>query len=90
MTFIRHFEIPEIDLGSEYEWERRNGERLTSRLQEVLSENKSLRGGAANYERVKKFFGEQEVDEAVKAIRQREQAEKRQEYAKGRSGLPGR
>jgi len=77
-------------LQAEYEWERRNGERLTSRLQEVLSENKSLRGVAANYERVKRFFGEQEVEEAVKAVRQREQAEKRKKHTKERSGLPGR
>lgn len=77
-------------LQAEYEWERRNGERLTSRLQEVLSENKSLRRIAANYERVKKFFGEQEVEEAVKAVRQWEQAEKLKKHTKERSELPGR
>lgn len=77
-------------LQAEYEWERKNGERLTSRLQEVLSENKSLCGVAANYERVKKFFGEQEVEEAVKAVRQQEQAEKRKKHTNERSGLPGR
>ena len=77
-------------LQADCERERKNGEHLKKQLQEVMLENKSLRGIAANYERVKKFFGNQEVDEAVKAIRQREQAEKRQEYAKGRSGLPGR
>jgi hypothetical protein len=77
-------------LQADYDWERKNGERLTSRLQEVLSENKSLRGIAANYERVKKFFGEQEVEEAVKAVRQREQAEKRKKHTKERSVLPGR
>ena len=77
-------------LQAEYEWERKNGERLTSRLQEVLSENKSLCGVAANYERVKKFFGEQEDEEAVKAVRQQEQAEKRKKHTNERSGLPGR
>ena len=77
-------------LQAEYEWERRNGERLTSRLQEVLSENKSLRRIAANYERVKKFFGEQEVEEAVKAVRQWEQAKKLKKHTKERSELPGR
>ena len=77
-------------LQAEYEWERRNGERLTSRLQEVLSDNKSLRRIAANYERVKKFFGEQEVEEAVKAVRQWEQAEKLKKHTKERSELPGR
>ena len=77
-------------LQAEYDWERKNGERLTSRLQEVLSENKSLCGVAANYERVKKFFGEQEVEEAVKAVRQQEQAEKRKKHTNERSGLPGR
>lgn len=77
-------------LQADCERERKNGEHLKKQLQEVMLENKSLRGIAANYESVKKFFGNQEVDEAVKAIRQREQGEKRQEYAKGRSGLPGR
>ena len=77
-------------LQAEYEWERKNGERLTGRLQEVLSENKSLRGIAANYERVKKFFGEQEVEEAVKAVRQREQAEKRKKHTREQPSLPGR
>ena len=77
-------------LQADCEWERKNGEQLKKQLQEVLLENKSLRGIAANYERVKMFFGDQEVEEAVKAVRQREQAEKRQKYAKGRSSLPGR
>ena len=77
-------------LQADCERERKNGEHLKKQLQEVMLENKSLRGIAANYERVKKFFGEQEVEEAVKGVRQREQAEKRKKYAKGRSGLHGR
>ena len=77
-------------LQTDCEWERKNGEYLKKQLQEVLLENKSLRGIAANYARVKKFFGDQEVDEAIKAVRQREQTEKRKKHTKERFGLPGR
>ena len=50
--------------------------RLSDRLQQVKLENKSLRGIAANYKRVKRAFGPQEVEAAVESIRQREQADK--------------
>jgi len=55
---------------------RESNERLSDRLQELRLENKSLRGIAANYERVKRTFGPQEVEQAVEADKQREQAEK--------------
>lgn len=55
---------------------RESNERLSDRLQEVQMENKALRGVAANYERVKRAFGPQEVEQAVEAAKQREQAEK--------------
>ena len=41
-------------------------------------ENKALRHISADYERVKRAFGPQEVESAVEAVRQREQAEKTQ------------
>ncbi len=55
---------------------RESNERLSDRLQEVKMENKALRGVAANYERVKRAFGPQEVEQAVEAAKQWEQAEK--------------
>ena len=55
---------------------RESNERLSDRLQEMKMENKALRGVAANYERVKRAFGPQEVEQAVEAAKQREQAEK--------------
>lgn len=50
--------------------------RLSDRLMEVKMENKALRGISADYERVKRAFGPQEVEQAVEAVRQREQADK--------------
>ena len=55
---------------------RESNERLSDRLQEVKLENKALRGVSADYERVKRAFGPQEVEQAVEAVKQREQAEK--------------
>lgn len=55
---------------------RESNERLSDRLQEVKMENKALRGVAANYERVKRAFGPQEVEQAVEDAKQWEQAEK--------------
>lgn len=39
-------------------------------------ESKAMRGVAANYERVKWAFGSEQVEQAVEAAKQREQAEK--------------
>ena len=63
-------------LQGDYGRVRESNERLSDRLQEVKMENKALRGVAANYERVKRAFGPQEVEQAVEAAKQREQAEK--------------
>ncbi len=63
-------------LQGDYGRVRASNERLSDRLQEVKMENKALRGVAANYERVKRAFGPQEVEQAVEADKQREQAEK--------------
>ena len=43
---------------------------------EVKMENKALRQISANYERVKRAFGPEQVEAAVEAAKQREQSEK--------------
>ena len=63
-------------LQGDYGRVRESNERLSDRLQEVKLENKALRGVSADYERVKRAFGPQEVEQAVEAVKQREQAEK--------------
>ena len=63
-------------LQGDYGRVRESNTRLSDRLMELKLENKALRGTAANYERVKRAFGPQEVEQAVEAARQREQAEK--------------
>lgn len=63
-------------LQGDYGRVRESNERLSDRLQEVKMENKALRGVAANYERVKRVFGPEQVEAAVEAAKQREQAEK--------------
>ena len=63
-------------LQGDYGRVRESNERLSDRLQEVKMENKALWGVAANYERVKRVFGPQEVEQAVEAAKQQEQAEK--------------
>ena len=50
--------------------------RLSDRLQEVKLENKALRQVSADYERVKKVFGPEQVEVAVQAVKQRKPAEK--------------
>ena len=63
-------------LQGDYGRVRESNERLSDRLQEVKLENKALRHISADYERVKRAFGPQEVEQAVEAAKQREQAEK--------------
>ena len=63
-------------LQGDYGRVRESNERLSDRLQEVKMENKTLRGVAANYERVKRAFGSQEVEAVVAASKQQEQAHK--------------
>lgn len=45
-------------------------------LQEVKLENKALRQVSTDYERVKRVFGPEQIEAAVVADKQREQAEK--------------
>ena len=63
-------------LQGDYGRVRESNERLSDRLQEVKLENKALRHISADYERVNRVFGFQEVEQAVEADKRREQAEK--------------
>ena len=63
-------------LQGDYGRVRESNARLSDRLQEVKLENKALRQVSADYERVKRAFGPEQVEAAVEADRQREQAEK--------------
>lgn len=63
-------------LQGDYGRLRESNERLSDCLQEVKLENKALWGVAANFERAKRAFGTQKVEQAVEVAKQREQAEK--------------
>ena len=59
-----------------YDRVREGNARLSDRLMEVKMENKKLRQISADYTRVKRVFGPEQVEAAVEADKQREQAEK--------------
>ena len=63
-------------LQGDYGRVRESNARLSDRLQEVKLENKALRQVSADYERVKRVFGPEQVAVAVQADKQREQAER--------------
>lgn len=63
-------------LQGDYGRVRESNARLSDRLQEVKLENKALRQVSADYERVKRVFGPEQIAAAVEADKQREQAEK--------------
>ena len=63
-------------LQGDYGRVRESNARLSDRLQEVKLENKAMRQVSADYERVKRVFGPEQVEVAVQADKQREQAEK--------------
>ena len=69
-------------LQGDYGRAREGNERLSDRLQEVKLENKALRGTAADYERVKRAFGPEEVERAVEDAKCREAVGKEQRKAK--------
>ena len=69
-------------LQGDYGRVREGNARLSERLQEAELENKGLRGIAADYERVKRAFGVEEVERAVENAKRREVAEKEQRKAK--------
>ena len=61
---------------------REGNANLSERLQEVKMENKALRGTVADFERVKRAFGPEEVERAVEDAKRREEVEKEQRKAK--------
>ena len=63
-------------LQGDYGRVRESNVRLSDRLQEVTMENKKLRQISADYARVKRVFGPEQVEAAVEADKQKEQAEK--------------
>ena len=63
-------------LQGDYDRVREGNARLSDRLMEVKLENKKLRQISADYTRVKRVFGPEQVEAAVEANKQREQAEK--------------
>lgn len=63
-------------LQGDYDRVREGNARLSDRLMEVKLENKKLRQISADYTRVKRVFGPEQVAAAVEADKQREQAEK--------------
>ena len=63
-------------LQGDYDRVREGNARLSDRLMEVKLENKKLRQVSADYERVKRVFGPEQIAAAVEADKQREQAEK--------------
>ena len=63
-------------LEGDYDRVREGNAHLSDRLMEVKIENKKLRQISADYTRVKRVFGPEQVAAAVEADKQREQAEK--------------
>lgn len=63
-------------LQGDYDRVREGNAHLSDRLMEVKIENKKLRQISADYARVKRAFGPEQVAAAVEADKQREQAEK--------------
>ena len=63
-------------LQGDYGQVRESNARLSDQLMEMKVENKKLRQISADYARVKRVFGPEQVAAAVEADRQREQAEK--------------
>ena len=71
-------------LQGDYGRAREGNERLSDRLQETKLENKALRGAVADFERVKRAFGPEEVERAVEDAKRREAQEREQKKAKRR------
>ena len=63
-------------LQGDYDRVREGNARLSDRLMEIKLENKKLRQISADYTRVKRIFGPEQIAAALEADKQREQAEK--------------
>jgi len=88
---LRSIYVSYVDLKSrfdrlyqDYGRVRESNARLSDRLQEVKMENTALRRVAADYERVKRAFGPEEVDRVLEADRQREQTIKKRRQSRDR------
>ena len=77
-------------LQGDYDRVREGSARLSDRLMEVKMENKKLRQISADYTRVKRVFGPEQVEAAVEADKQREQAEKGRKRPRRSLDLGGR
>ena len=77
-------------LQGDYGRVRESNARLSDRLQEVKLEHKALRQVSADYERLKRVFGPEQVAAAVEADKQREQAEKGRKRPRRSLDLGGR
>ena len=77
-------------LQGDYGRVRESNARLSDRLQEVKLENKALRQVSADYERVKRVFGPEQVKAAVQADKQREQAERGRKRPRHSADIGGR
>ena len=77
-------------LQGDYSRVRESNARLSDRLMEVKMENKKLRQISADYTRVKRVFGPEQVEAAVEADKQREQAEKGRKRPRRSLGRGGR
>ena len=67
-------------LQGDYGRVRESNIRLSDRLQEVKLENKAMRQVSADYERVKRAFGPEQVDRILEAAYQQEQVEKERKW----------
>lgn len=65
-------------LQSSYDREISKNNMLSDRLEEVVSENQSLRNVAENYERVSRAYGPERVAATVEEVKRQEQVEKEQ------------
>lgn len=78
ISLVGRFERLQLD----YDRTLESNARLSDRLMEVKLENKTLRGIATNYERVKRAFGPQEVEAAVEKVKQRDAAKSGERHFK--------
>ena len=65
-------------LQAAYNRERSGNERLTSRLEEALEENRELRIVAADFGRIKAVVGSEQVNAVINRAKQQEQIEAEQ------------
>jgi hypothetical protein len=65
-------------LQSSYDREVSKNNTLSSRLEDVVTENRGLRNMAQDYERVRRAYGPERIAATVEEVRRQEEAEKEQ------------